>query len=617
MRVDAKDYASATATFFGDRPLDNPGYSKMELTGEVKVGSINKLDVLKVEQRLKYLGYGLASTGVAGTGEVTVDGSFDQKEAADLKLFEKVVRYNSATGSGQGTSAGVLVEIQYRASVQASPDTAKLEEVVGSFKIVTVPANLTGAALTTAINNAKNLAIADAKPKPKALSAAGFTSATDINGMDGQIEGDAASMQRIKTLGWLNAYNAPHWMQFIDIFTQGTRLPQWENKLTANAIGGGGTSWIYDLMVASQTAASTQNPARATPMWFKGTGELGVKLNLGINTAYISQNNQDRQGGKDKILGVIPAQADANNPLPNAAAYNAKQWSLANANALAAKLRNPTVSTTRTGSANDNGENQQDQVMLDFLRVFATTQASGADAANPNGYWNGIAITNANADVIRKALFGDGTTESGLIDSQNILIGGTAAPLGARMTAESLGRYMGNVAGVNYAAWLEPLQKTMVEFDINTPQRIAAFLAQINQESGGMSSLRENFNYTRTGLHDTFSLLRAIAPGQTIIYAQLYGRPDETRAGTGSDVPLATQELIANVAYNGRIGNIAGSGDGWLFRGHGLKQITFRSNTQAFADYIDRLANFVPGQPTGAMIMATPDLLASNLYLAA
>ena len=49
VRVDAKDYASASATFFGDRPLDNPGYSKMELTGEVKVGSINKLDVLKVE----------------------------------------------------------------------------------------------------------------------------------------------------------------------------------------------------------------------------------------------------------------------------------------------------------------------------------------------------------------------------------------------------------------------------------------------------------------------------------------------------------------------------------------------------------------------------------------
>ena len=53
----AHDFASTANVFFGDRPLDNPGYSAFSLADEVKVGSKNVLDVYRVEQRLKYLGF--------------------------------------------------------------------------------------------------------------------------------------------------------------------------------------------------------------------------------------------------------------------------------------------------------------------------------------------------------------------------------------------------------------------------------------------------------------------------------------------------------------------------------------------------------------------------------
>jgi hypothetical protein len=59
VRVKAQDYAATgREVFFGDRPLNNPGYSTMTLSGEVGVGKANdKLDVFRVEQRLRYLGF--------------------------------------------------------------------------------------------------------------------------------------------------------------------------------------------------------------------------------------------------------------------------------------------------------------------------------------------------------------------------------------------------------------------------------------------------------------------------------------------------------------------------------------------------------------------------------
>ncbi len=77
LNVAAKDFAQTANTFFGDRPLDNPGYSAMTLKGEVKTGSTDRLDILKVEQRLKYLGYYKFRLGGTNISEIKVDGAMD------------------------------------------------------------------------------------------------------------------------------------------------------------------------------------------------------------------------------------------------------------------------------------------------------------------------------------------------------------------------------------------------------------------------------------------------------------------------------------------------------------------------------------------------------------
>jgi hypothetical protein len=271
---------------------------------------------------------------------------------------------------------------------------------------------------------------------------------------------------------WLNAYNAPHWVNYAGVIEE--RLGSaWVNKTTVDpkAIAGTekmGTSWVFDLMLASKDAAKAQG---RKALWFNGTGSLGTQLNMGINTAYISKpGNQDKVNGKDKVLGVIPRNAD--NSIPNAQAFTGKQWNLANATAMAAKLKNPTVDTPYIGkTANVAGENQQDQALLDFLSVFATTQSAGKVPAKPNGYWDGIAITNQSADdAIKKALFGDGTQGvNGLIDSKNILLGGNSNYLGDAMTIDMLSSYMDTTVD---AAWLQPLKSMMTAFNINKPMQL-------------------------------------------------------------------------------------------------------------------------------------------------
>ena len=95
--VTARDYATAPATFFGDRPLDNPGYSKMTLTAEVKKDSENTLDVLKVEQRLKYFGYSsFNKTWTNTVVEFKVDGDWSDPETTALRGFYGATHYTSA-----------------------------------------------------------------------------------------------------------------------------------------------------------------------------------------------------------------------------------------------------------------------------------------------------------------------------------------------------------------------------------------------------------------------------------------------------------------------------------------------------------------------------------------
>jgi putative chitinase len=125
------------------------------------------------------------------------------------------------------------------------------------------------------------------------------------------------------------------------------------------------------------------------------------------------------------------------------------------------------------------------------------------------------------------------------------------------------------------AKWLDAIVETCVEFEINTPQRIAGFLAQTSHESGGYTMLSENLNYRA-------ATLAACWPNR---FATL-GADKKPIKDNGKLVPTAVAnsiagkpELIANMVYSSRMGNgPAESGEGWKYRGRGLKQLTGKDN---------------------------------------
>lgn len=142
------------------------------------------------------------------------------------------------------------------------------------------------------------------------------------------------------------------------------------------------------------------------------------------------------------------------------------------------------------------------------------------------------------------------------------------------MTLEDLLRILPS-ATAKADAFLAPLNAAMAEFDIDTPARQAAFIAQVGHESRQLSALEENLNYRPQALLDTFNTHSRVR--FTPEMAEQYGRT--------ADHP-ADQRMIANIAYANRGGNgDVESGDGWRYRGAGLIQLTFRDNHEACADH--------------------------------
>lgn len=123
--------------------------------------------------------------------------------------------------------------------------------------------------------------------------------------------------------------------------------------------------------------------------------------------------------------------------------------------------------------------------------------------------------------------------------------------------------------------WYEAMAQLLPDYDINTAQRVAAFIAQCAHESGGFRILKENLNYRAE------SLMR-VWPRHfpTIEIARQYAH---------------NQQRIANRAYANRMGNgPEESGDGWRFCGRGLIQLTGRDNYEAFAESIETPVEEIP-----------------------
>jgi putative chitinase len=116
--------------------------------------------------------------------------------------------------------------------------------------------------------------------------------------------------------------------------------------------------------------------------------------------------------------------------------------------------------------------------------------------------------------------------------------------------------------------WYHALHEILPEYNINTPQRVAAFLAQCAHESGGFKFLKENLNYKAKSLRTVFPKYF----------------PDDNIAAQYANKP----EMIANRVYASRMGNgDEASGDGYRYCGRGLIQLTGKDNYSWFAASLD------------------------------
>jgi putative chitinase len=120
----------------------------------------------------------------------------------------------------------------------------------------------------------------------------------------------------------------------------------------------------------------------------------------------------------------------------------------------------------------------------------------------------------------------------------------------------------------NAEHWYEAICLILPDYDINTPERLAAFLAQTAHESGGYRAIKENLNYKAA------SLMK--------VWPRHFPTMEIATAYAGK------QEKIANRAYGNRMGNgPEESGDGWNFAGKGLIQLTGKDNYTRYAQSLE------------------------------
>lgn len=103
------------------------------------------------------------------------------------------------------------------------------------------------------------------------------------------------------------------------------------------------------------------------------------------------------------------------------------------------------------------------------------------------------------------------------------------------------------------------LVDAMAEFDIDTPQRQAMFLAQLAHESAELTRLEENLRYSPSRIMEVF--------------------PRHVSSWRDADALSKSPEKLANRVYASRYGNgDEASGDGYRYHGRGLIQLTFADN---------------------------------------
>lgn len=127
------------------------------------------------------------------------------------------------------------------------------------------------------------------------------------------------------------------------------------------------------------------------------------------------------------------------------------------------------------------------------------------------------------------------------------------------------------------------IPETAAKFKIDTPLKLAHFLAQCGHESGGFKLTQENLNYSADGLKKIFP---KYFPGNL---SESYAR---------------NPEKIAAKVYGGRMGNGSEeTKEGWKFRGRGFIQLTGKNNYTEF------------GKAINEDVLSNPDVVASKYPL--
>ena len=160
----------------------------------------------------------------------------------------------------------------------------------------------------------------------------------------------------------------------------------------------------------------------------------------------------------------------------------------------------------------------------------------------------------------------------------------TPAPIVSAPIAPVGGLKLDKLKGHIPDAVIAMIPDTAAKFQINTPLRLAHFLAQCGHESGGFRATQENLNYSAKGLAGIFKKYF----------------PTEASAAPYARNP----QKIASQVYGGRMGNgPESSGEGYKFRGRGYIQLTGKENYTAF------------GKSIGEDMTANPDVVASKYAL--
>lgn len=113
------------------------------------------------------------------------------------------------------------------------------------------------------------------------------------------------------------------------------------------------------------------------------------------------------------------------------------------------------------------------------------------------------------------------------------------------------------------AVTLPSLQAACDKYEINTPRRMAAFLANIGVESGGLARLEENLNYSAQRL--------------AAVWPKRFSTDGSGHVPNAEALDIQhNPEKIGNAVYSGRLGN--GDGEGYEYRGRGFLQCTGKTN---------------------------------------